>query len=75
MYGDKWKARSLAVKRAANFQCEYVYSDGKRCAVSVLLNTHHVTYERFGHERGTDLVCLCRLHHMKVHGLLPRIAQ
>lgn len=71
MYGPRWKAKSLAVKRAAGFQCQYVYKNGTRCKSNTLLNTHHYTYDRFGAERGSDLVCLCRVHHMKVHGRLP----
>ena len=68
MYGSKWVQRSFAVKRAAGFRCEYVYSDGVRCRSNAMLNSHHTTYDRLGRERGSDLVCLCRFHHMKVHG-------
>lgn len=69
-YGKKWPAKSCAAKRAAGFRCEYVYRTGQRCNSSVLLNTHHKTYDRMGKEKGSDLICLCRVHHLKVHGRL-----
>jgi hypothetical protein len=72
VYGPNWKSKSYAVKRAAGFRCEYVYSNGQRCRATSMLESHHTTYERLGRERGSDLVCLCRFHHMKVHGRLPR---
>ena len=70
MYGERWHAKALAVKRAAGFRCEYVYKDGSRCQCTRLLDCHHVTYRRFRCERGSDLVCLCRMHHAKIHGKL-----
>lgn len=70
MYGKTWREKSTAVKRCAGFRCEYVYKDGRRCMSTVLLDCHHMTYKRLRAERGSDLVCLCRVHHMKVHGRL-----
>lgn len=34
------------------------------------VDLHHKTYERFGHERLTDLMPLCRRHHKAVHRLV-----
>jgi len=59
--GEKW-----ASARA----CRMVY-DGLVCAVcgsDNLLEVHHLTYDRLGHEHGDDLVTLCHDCHMKVHG-------
>lgn len=28
---------------------------------------HHITYDRIGNERDTDLIWLCRPHHYQVH--------
>jgi 5-methylcytosine-specific restriction endonuclease McrA len=39
----------------------------RRCHSTVLLQIHHRTYERFGRERLTDLVPLCRRCHRLVH--------
>ena len=71
MYGNKWREKAYGVKVAAGFQCEFIYRDGSRCGRRSFLEAHHVTYERLRRERPSDLLCLCRLHHMKVHGRLP----
>lgn len=70
MYGRNWTEKATAVKRAAGFRCEYIYSDGSRCQCTVTLQCHHETYSRFLNERGSDLTCLCQVHHLKVHGRL-----
>jgi hypothetical protein len=69
-YGSNWQHTAFAIKQRAGMQCEYVYSNGKRCTQSRTLECHHMTYERFGKEASLDLVCLCRLHHKKIHGRL-----
>lgn len=28
---------------------------------------HHLNYKRLGKEKPDDLICLCNMHHMKVH--------
>ena len=71
VYGNNWKHKALAAKRVAGFRCQYVYKDGTRCMSNVLLDCHHITYKRLRSERGSDLLCLCRVHHMKAHGRLP----
>src|SRR4051812_7827488 len=41
---------------------------GRRCSVcgtTRRLQTHHLTYERLGHERVTDFRILCKDHHPK----------
>jgi hypothetical protein len=67
-YGNRWPETAAAVKQRAGMQCEYVYSTGRRCTQTRTLECHHVSYERFGKESPFDLVCLCRLHHKKIHG-------
>lgn len=48
-----------------------------RCQSEDRLNVHHITYERLGRERMSDLVTLCWSCHRKEHGhdpSLPRAA-
>ena len=71
MYGNKWIEKAHGVKVAAGSRCQFVYRDGSRCESRSFLQAHHLTYDRLQCERPSDLVCLCRLHHMKVHGRLP----
>lgn len=53
--------------------------DGRRCTgcgddgTHSPLEVHHLTYERFGHERLTDLLTLCRLCHAREHGRAPNM--
>ena len=50
-----WRRLRLAALEAAGNQCQ-------RCGVSkwsAALEVHHLTYERFKHERLSDLVVLC----------------
>ena len=37
------------------------------CGSRVNLTVHHLTYERIGHEKLSDLVCLCWDCHKKIH--------
>ena len=42
-----------------------------RCSAQSSLQVHHLTYDRLGCERLTDLVTLCRACHQKEHGRDP----
>lgn len=42
------------------------------CSSTDRLEAHHLTYERVGHERPTDLMVLCDLCHSHEHGQEPR---
>lgn len=46
--------------------------DGHKCSRcqrdNVKLDVHHITYERIGRERMTDLISLCRRCHRREHG-------
>lgn len=69
-YGSEWHLIRRAIKQRAGGQCEYVYANGRRCTQSKTLECHHVTYKRFRKEASCDLLCLCSLHHKKIHGKL-----
>ena len=43
------------------------------CGGSERLEVHHLTYERFGHERLTDLQVLCHVCHAEAHGRVPSV--
>lgn len=56
----KWRNISAAMKKYANFTCQ-------RCKARLhpsALDVHHLTYERLGNERPSDLQVLC---HAKCH--------
>ena len=55
-----WRTvRAQKIKEAGG-KCEV-------CGVGGKLDIHHLTYERLGHERMSDLQILCRKHHNKRH--------
>jgi hypothetical protein len=59
----EWQeTRTAALKRAAH-KCQL-------CGATALLNVHHNTYERRGHEIDSDLIVLCEGCHAKHHGKL-----
>lgn len=69
-YGDylnspKWKRLRRRKIRSVGSACE-------ACGIPELkakwLDVHHLTYERFGKERMSDLQALCRKCHNKAHG-------
>ena len=53
----------------AEFRCEYHHwQTGRRCTATTDLDVHHLTYEGIGDEDWrTDLVVVCRQHHLSVH--------
>ena len=57
-----WKEKRTKVRWRARGWCE-------RCKVGPRADVHHLTYERVGHERLSDLVGVCRECHEYLHGL------
>lgn len=43
------------------------------CGDDERLEVHHLSYQRFGHERPEELMVLCHLCHMHEHGRTPNI--
>lgn len=60
---EDWKLTARIIKRLAGFQCEMCGIQGNDFS----LKAHHLTYARLGHERLSDLQCLCQDCHTKVH--------
>jgi 5-methylcytosine-specific restriction endonuclease McrA len=61
----EWKSKSKAAKHRAGYRCE-------QCGMMKpehLLHTHHLTYERLGYERKSDLKVLCSDCHAEEHGI------
>lgn len=61
----EWKAKAKAAKHRANYRCE-------QCGMlkpEHLLHAHHLTYERLGNERKSDLKVLCNECHAEEHGI------
>ena len=52
----EWRDRANIVKAHTEWRCAIC----GRHESKVTLDAHHNTYERLGHERLNDLVCLCR---------------
>lgn len=55
-----WRHRRLQVLERAGNRCQI-------CNSPDLLNVHHRTYERRGHEHDGDLIVLCRKCHQLFH--------
>lgn len=54
----KWRNTSKLMKKIAGYRCAH-------CGFgSTTLDVHHLTYERFGNERMSDLVVLCKACHI-----------
>ena len=53
---DEWRKRADAAKQRAGFRCQVC----NRAYPRMLLNAHHRTYERLGHEDPNDITVLCR---------------
>lgn len=67
MQSPAWRARRARSLKLADYRCEVVGPDGRQCPRTRSLNVHHLTYERLGQERDTDLEVLCWFHHMVAH--------
>ena len=61
----EWKAKAKSAKQRTNYRCE-------QCGMlkpEHLLHAHHLTYERLGNERKSDLKVLCNDCHAEEHGI------
>ena len=56
----EWKELSSDIKRSRHYRCE-------ACGSIKRLQCHHVTYNRLGREKRSDLFVLCRDCHSKYH--------
>jgi phage terminase large subunit GpA-like protein len=59
MKSPEWKERCKRLRRLCGFKC------GRCGAMNILLEVHHKTYERLGHERNSDLEVLCARCHKR----------
>jgi hypothetical protein len=64
-----WAKRKRALARA-NYCCERCGLWAERFEIRQRLETHHLTYDRLGHEQPDDLEVLCSACHRNEH--LPR---
>jgi len=56
----EWKIKRESAIRRAKGKC-------RLCSRKNELNVHHLTYERFGHERDEDLLVVCTRCHNDIH--------
>jgi 5-methylcytosine-specific restriction endonuclease McrA len=61
-----WQSKRAQVLFRDGGQCTGMV-DGRRCCVRWNLEVHHLTYERFGRERLSDLQTLCEACHQAAH--------
>jgi hypothetical protein len=66
MASPEWRAKRKQKLQQVGYRCQGCGSDER-------LQAHHLTYERFGHERLTDLQVLCHLCHAREHGRSPDV--
>ena len=71
---EEWAELRSEVRHERGNRCEFC----GRPAGMVILHCHHMTYERFGGERKSDLLILCEFHHNFYHqqfpsALMPRL--
>ncbi len=59
----RWFALRLRVLVRSGGICE-------RCGERAMVDVHHLTYRRLGHERMGDVLGVCRPCHRELHGLL-----
>lgn len=57
---DEWVRQTGSEPRCAVCGDPWSLSNG---------NLHHRSYDRLGHERHTDLIAICRVHHTALHDL------
>lgn len=53
---EEWRQRAEAAKARVGYRCQIC----NRASPRVILEVHHRTYERLGHEQPEDLTVLCR---------------
>lgn len=58
---EAWRSRRAKVLKRANGICE-------KCQKNRAVQVHHLTYDRVGRERLSDLQALCATCHNKTHG-------
>ncbi|MEZ4728310.1 MAG: hypothetical protein R3E79_14345 [Caldilineaceae bacterium] len=56
MQTEEWRQRAEAAKARVGYRCQIC----NRASPRVILEVHHRTYERLGHEQPEDLTVLCR---------------
>lgn len=56
-----WLKLKKQIRKRAKNKCE-------KCGSNKELHTHHLTYERRGHELLSDLICVCKKCHEEIHG-------
>jgi hypothetical protein len=66
MHSPEWRATRKLKLQQVGFRCQGCGSDER-------LQAHHLTYERFGHERMEDLQVLCHICHAAEHGMTPDV--
>lgn len=59
----QWKTKRLKVFHIYGYACQICHSEKQ-------LECHHITYERLGNEKLSDLACLCRNCHQNIHDKL-----
>ena len=64
---QKWNRKRDLALALAQHQCEFVHEVYGRCKCRTKLNVHHLTYERFKNELPSDLMVVCRHHHVWIH--------
>ena len=68
--GSHWRKIRGKKLETAGQTCEECGAN----SFDVILDIHHLTYERIGRERLSDLKVLCRDCHEKAHGIRPTSA-
>jgi hypothetical protein len=65
---DWWKAKRQERLAIAGHRCEYHDWRGAQCSAREQLDVHHLSYAAIaGEDAATELVVLCRRHHMWIH--------
>jgi HNH endonuclease len=60
LFSYEWLVRRSYKLQSVGYRCE-------NCGEPWSLQVHHLTYDRLGHERDSDLLVLCRACHMNEH--------
>ena len=60
---NKWRQRKHRSLRLVGYKCEV-------CRSEVDIHVHHLSYERLGAEKDSDLIVLCEVCHTKQHDKL-----
>jgi len=68
-YASYIKSRAWLIKSSLNIR--HHNSECEVCASSISLHSHHYNYKRLGHEKESDLFCLCEKCHDLYHYVYP----